>query len=143
MVILKNREKSCGVIVFKDNKVLLGHRPSKLVDTGGIYEPDSWSLPGGKQEYDETIFDCAIREVKEETNLNISKLEVFGVVDNFQPDRHYVTIQVIAHNYSGEIKIMEPTKQDKWEWFELSNLPKNLYSPSRSFIEDYKKKEKE
>ncbi len=130
-----------GVMVKKGNKILLGHRPSKMVDTGGIYEPDSWCLPGGKQEYDETIFDCAIREVKEETNLNISKLEVFGATDDIQPDRHFITIQVIANNYSGEIKIMEPTKQDDWQWFELNNLPKNLYSPSRKFIDAYKEKE--
>ena len=130
-----------GVLIKKGNKILLGHRPSKMVDTGGIYEPDSWCLPGGKQEYNETIFDCAKREVKEETNLNISKLEVFGATDDIQPDRHFITIQVIANNYSGEIKIMEPTKQDDWQWFELNNLPKNLYSPSRKFIEDYKKRE--
>ena len=130
-----------GVLIKKGNKILLGHRPSKMVDTGGIYEPDSWCLPGGKQEYNETIFDCAIREVKEETNLNISKLEVFGATDDIQVDRHFITIQVIANNYSGEIKIMEPTKQDDWQWFELNNLPKNLYSPSRKFIEEYKKKE--
>ena len=58
-----------GVIIFSDNKILLGHRVAKYKDTGGIYEPDSWTLPGGKQEYDETIIDCAKRETKEETNI--------------------------------------------------------------------------
>lgn len=132
-----------GVMIKKGNKILLGHRPSKMVDTGGIYELDSWCLPGGKQEYNETIFDCAIREVKEETNLNISKLEVFSAADDIQIDRHFITIQVIANNYSGEVKVMEKDKQDEWKWFELSDLPKNLYSPSKKFIEEYKRKEKE
>ncbi len=132
-----------GVMIKKGNKILLGHRVKKPVDTGGILEPDSWCLPGGKQDYDETIFECAIREVKEETNLNISRLEVFGAMDDIQPDRHFVTIQVIANNYSGEVKVMEKDKQDDWQWFELNNLPTNLYSPSRKFIEEYKRKEKE
>mgnify|MGYP002856908980 CR=1 FL=1 len=131
-----------GVMIKKGNKILLGHRVNKAVDTGGIYEPDSWCLPGGKQDYDETIFECAIREVKEETNLNISRLEVFGAMDDIQPDRHFVTIQVIANNYSGEVKVMEEDKQDDWQWFDLNNLPTNLYSPSRKFIEEYKRKVK-
>lgn len=44
-----------GVMVLKDNRILLGHRVKNGRDTGGIYEPDSWCLPGGKQEYGETI----------------------------------------------------------------------------------------
>ena len=35
---------------------------------------------------------------------------------------------------------MEPTKEDEWKWFDLDNLPKNLYSPSKKFIETYKNK---
>ena len=58
-----------GVMILKDNKVLLGHRLSKRKDTGGIQEGDCWSLPGGKQEMFETMFEGAKREIKEETNL--------------------------------------------------------------------------
>ena len=129
-----------GVIILDDNKVLLGHRCSKSKDTGGIYEPDSWTLPGGKQEYDETILECAKRETKEETNLNISNLEVFGADDDIGPDRHFVTIYVVAKEYIGELKVMEPDKQDEWKWFDLHNLPDNLYSPSEKTLKTYLKK---
>ena len=83
-----------GVLLIKNNQILLGHRIKDGVDTGGIYEPDTWCLPGGKQEYHETIFEGAIREVKEETNLNISQIEVFNVVDDIQLNKHYVTIHI-------------------------------------------------
>ncbi len=128
-----------GVLILKDNKVLLGHRCSTK-DTGGIFEPDSWTLPGGKQEKDETIFDCAKRETKEETNLDIDNLEVFGAADDIQPGKHYITVYVKALEHSGEIKITEPEKLDKWEWFDLDNLPDNLYSPSRKTLEFYLRK---
>ena len=128
-----------GVLILKDNKVLLGHRCSTK-DTGGIFEPDSWCLPGGKQEKDETIFDCAKRETKEETNLDIDNLEVFGAADDIQPGKHYITVYVKALEHSGEIKITEPEKLDKWEWFDLDNLPDNLYSPSRKTLEFYLRK---
>lgn len=126
-----------GVLIFNKNKILLGHRVSSSMDTGGIYEPDSWCLPGGKQDYNETIFECAIRETKEETNLDISDLEVFNAMDDIQPNKHFVTIQVIARSFSGEIKVMEIDKIDEWKWFDIHQLPENIYSPSKKFIDAY------
>ncbi|MBQ7105211.1 MAG: NUDIX domain-containing protein [Bacilli bacterium] len=126
-----------GVMLKDGNKILLGHRAINREDTGGIFEPDTWTFPGGKQEFNETILDGAIREVKEETNLDISDLYVFSVSDDIQPNKHYVTIQVIANSYSGELKVMEPTKEDEWKWFDLDNLPNNIYSPTKQFIDKY------
>ena len=131
-----------GVMIIDDNKILLGHRSSTRKDTGGIFEPDTWTLPGGKQEYEETVYEAAIREVKEETNLKIKNPIVFSVSDDFQSDRHFVTIEMIAKEYTGKLKIMEPTKEDDWQWFDLDNLPENIYSPSRVFIEKYKESQK-
>lgn len=44
-----------GVMILEGNKILLGHRAKDKKDTGGIYEVDCWTVPGGKQEYDETF----------------------------------------------------------------------------------------
>ena len=126
-----------GVMILKDNKILLGHRSPTRKDTGGIFEPDTWTLPGGKQEYEETIYDTAIRETKEETNLDIKNPVVFSVSDDFQPDRHFITIEMLTEEYSGEPKVMEPDKEDEWRWFSLDDLPSNIYSPSKKFIEKY------
>ena len=128
-----------GVMILDDNKVLLGHRSKDKKDTGGIFGIDCWTLPGGKQEYFETFFECAKREVKEETNLEIGELKLFGAADDIQPDRHYITLHIIAKKHSGELKVMEPTKEDRWEWFDLDKLPQNLHSPSKKFIEEYLK----
>ena len=137
---MKEIKTGIGVLILDGNKVLLGHRSVNMIDTGGIYEPDTWTLPGGKQEYDETILECAAREVKEETNLDIDDLEVYGADDDIQPNKHFVTLYVKALKYSGELKVMEPEKQDKWEWYDLDELPDNLYSPSRKALKLYKEK---
>ncbi len=129
-----------GVLIFDDaGRLLLGRRSLNATDTGGLYEPGSWNCPGGKQEYDETIIEAAIREVKEETNLDISDVESFGASDDIEDGKHFVNIHLIAKSYSGILKIMEPEKIDKWEWFPLDELPRNLYSSSRETINFYLK----
>ena len=126
-----------GIMIKDGDKVLLGHRSEKYGYTGGIYEPGSWTFPGGKQEYNETIIEGAIRETKEETNLDISDLEIFNAVDDIQPSKHYITIQLITNKFSGELINLEPNKHDQWDWFRLDNLPSNLYTPTRKFIQEY------
>ena len=128
-----------GVIVLNDNKILLGHRVKKYTDTGGIYEPDSWTLPGGKQEVDETIIECAMRETKEETNLDIYDVRIFGADDDMSSDRHFVTLYTYTDSYEGEVKVMEENKIDEWRWFDMDNLPENLYSPSEKEIKIFTK----
>ena len=132
-----------GVLIVQDGKILLGHRVRSGADTGGIYGPDSWCLPGGKQEYGETLFEAAVRETKEETNLDISDLRIFSAADDIQPGKHFVTIQVIARACSGMLRVMEPKKQDEWKWFPVDQLPKNIYTPSKKFIDAYLRTQKQ
>ena len=54
------KEKSCGAIIINDGKVLLIHQNN-----------DVWGFPKGHGEGNETEVETAIREVKEETNLDI------------------------------------------------------------------------
>ena len=49
----------------------------------------------------ETILQGAAREVKEETNLDIEDMVVFGAADDIQPDRHFVTAHVLARKCGG------------------------------------------
>ena len=127
-----------GVIIRDGSKILLGHRSKTKEDKGGILGRDTWTLPGGKQEYDETIYEAGIREVKEETNLDVSNLKILTVCDDIDVDRHFVTITFVTDDFSGELTLMEPTKEDEWKWFDIDNLPDNLYPPSKQSLDSYK-----
>ena len=125
------------IIIKNWNKVLLWHRCKNKEDTWGIHEPDTWTFPWWKQEYNETVIQAAIREVKEETNLNILNPMVIAALDDVAPDRHFVTIWLLCEQFEWELKCMEPTKEDERKWFDLNDLPENLYSPTRHLVNYY------
>ena len=57
--------------VKKDGKYLMLHRnPDKKI------LPNVWMAPGGKREHNEGLFECARREIKEETGLEITNLRI-------------------------------------------------------------------
>jgi ADP-ribose pyrophosphatase YjhB (NUDIX family) len=63
---------ACVVLVNEANEVLLQERT----------DSKRWGLPGGLMELEESIVDCAIREVKEETSLDIQLTGFIGVFNN-------------------------------------------------------------
>ena len=71
---------------------------------------DQWNLPGGKQEPGETALDCAIREVEEETALNISKLEELYHGELLFNDTTWQASFYFAHQAIGKPTLNEPHK---------------------------------
>lgn len=120
-----------GVIVMKDGKVLLGKRK-------GSHGAGEWAFPGGHLEYMESFEDCARRETREETGIEIKNIR-FVCVGNIKkyPPAHRVLIGLAADWASGEPKLMEPEKCEGWEWFDLDNLPENTFFPSKLNAEYY------
>lgn len=111
-----------AVFVFKDGKVLMQQRQ-------GSHGAGTWSTPGGHLEFGESFEDTAIREVKEETNLNITNIR-FGAVTNdifTKENKHYVTIWMLSDWQSGELKNMEPNKCTEQRWCTFEDLPEPLF----------------
>ncbi len=131
---MDNRPKvGVAACIIKDNKVLLGKRK-------GAHGAGSWSFPGGHLEFNESWEECAARETLEETGIKIKNIR-FGTVTNdiFKEEgKHYVTIFMLAELDCGEVKIMEPEKYEKWEWFDWSDLPQPLFVPLQNLLrKDY------
>jgi 8-oxo-dGTP diphosphatase len=118
-----------GVIVIKDNKVLLGKRKN-------AHGEGSWSFPGGHLEFNEEVEDCARREVEEETGLKIKNLKSGPFTnDIFEKERrHYVTLFVVSEYDSGELQNLEPDKCERWDWFGWDNLPEPLFVPFQNLL---------
>lgn len=118
-----------GVIVIKDGKVLLGKRKN-------AHGEGTWSFPGGHLELNEELEDCAKRELMEETGLNIKNIK-FGPFTNdiFEKEgKHYITLYLLSKYGSGKLRIMEPEKCERWEWFEWDKLPHPLFTPIANLL---------
>lgn len=127
-----------GVLIIENDKVLLGLRnPDKIKASSELKGEGTWTMPGGKVEWMESLSAAAKRELKEETDLNGEVLELITVSDDMTETAHYVTVCFLVSKYSGEIKTMEPETILEWKWFNLNNLPNNMYEPSRKCIEMY------
>ncbi len=91
----------------------------------------------------ETFENTAIREIKEETNLDIINPKVIAVTNNLETfieeGKHYISIVLLVQNYSGELKNMEPEKCEDWEWIDPRNLPLPHFDASRLGVECYLK----
>ncbi len=123
---------SVGVLIFKDGKVLLGKR--KVSHAEGEYAP-----PGGAVEHLESLIDCARREVKEETGLEIKNLRFLCLYNEkaYAP-KHFVNIGFVADWQEGEPRVMEPEKCAGWGWYGMESLPKPLFANMPSYVESYK-----
>ncbi|GAB4828930.1 Nudix (Nucleoside diphosphate linked moiety X)-type motif 1 [Ancistrocladus abbreviatus] len=125
-----------GVTVFllKGEKVLLGRRLSSIGHS-------TFAVPGGSLEYGESFEECASRELKEETGLDITDTEMLTVTNNLFTDgptpAHYVTIHMRSRlaNPSQVPKNLEPEKCGGWDWYDWDNLPKPLFLPLEKMVQ--------
>lgn len=118
-----------GVMVKKDDHVLLGKRT-------GSHGNMTWSFPGGHLEFGESFFECAKREVFEETGLKIKNLKKGPYTNDIfhEENLHYITIFIISEYDSGELMLREKDKCLGWKWFKINELPENLFLPLKNLL---------
>jgi 8-oxo-dGTP diphosphatase len=102
-----------GVVVWREDKVL-------LVKRGREPRRGQWSLPGGKQKLGEIILETAVREVREETGLDIVPLGIITALDAITRDAkgkieyHYTIVEVAAESRDGVAKARDDADDVRW-----------------------------
>ena len=106
--------------IEKDDKYLMLHRTKKENDQSH----DKWLGIGGKFEKDETPDECMIREVKEETGLDVLKYRFAGVV-TFLSDIYEMEYMFLFFfiGYTGQLK---ECSEGDLAWVRKSDIP-DLY----------------
>ncbi|MDL2341684.1 MAG: NUDIX domain-containing protein [Patescibacteria group bacterium] len=115
-----------GVFVMKNGKFIMMLRQR-------AHGAGDWGLPGGHLEMNESWEDCAVRETQEETGVAITNVRFLAATnDIFGPDKHYVTIFMLADWAMGVPKICEPEKCSSVKWFTYSAMPANIFLPLKN-----------
>ena len=65
----------------------------------------SWSLPGGTLESGETLGDCLVREVREETGLDVTLDRLLYICDRLDTARHVVHVTFAVCRVGGQVRI--------------------------------------
>ncbi|MDI6805788.1 MAG: NUDIX hydrolase [Candidatus Bathyarchaeia archaeon] len=127
-----------GAVIIKDGKILLEKRKS---------EPGrgKWSIPGGLVELGESVSQTVVREVAEETGLEVCEPELIDVVDNVVKDEngevkyHFVIIDYFVKLKGGNLKASSDAEDLRW--VPLNEVEKyDLTKTIRAFIQRNKQK---
>lgn len=105
-------------VIFKDNKILLTHENN-----------GTWSLPGGWCDVLESVGSNTIKEVKEETGLDVETIKIIAVQDRNKHNKPiyaygickiFVLCNVIGGKFTQNIETTEI------KYFALDEIPNNL-----------------
>ena len=117
-IFYQNPVPAAGVILFEDKKICLVKRK---------FEPRQgyWNLPAGFVEMNETVEAAAVREAKEETNLNIRIDRLYHVYSAFDsPKLHVIVTFYLAKIIGGSLKPGDDALEAGF--FSIDEIPKDL-----------------
>jgi 8-oxo-dGTP diphosphatase len=117
-VAYRNPVPAAGVVIVENERVLMVRR--KLDPRAGM-----WTLPAGFVEFDEHVTDCAIRETKEETNLDVELIRLFGAYMAMDDPRTQVVLLLyLARRIGGELQPGDDASEARF--FPLDGLPAEI-----------------
>ena len=104
--------------IFQDDKILLVHE-----------RDGSWSMPGGWCDWDKTVAENVVKEVKEESGLDVKAKKIIALHHNLKHNKpnslfSIIKIFVLCEAYGGAFKAnLETTEM---AYFRLDELPETL-----------------
>jgi len=121
-------------ILFDKNGRILTIKRTKT----DLARPLYWDFPGGKLDFGEDTNDGIIREIKEETGLDIKDLSVIDVISGFNDrDEFWVTICYVARPITTEVKLSG--EHNNFKWIDSDKFQQLKASPrNKKFVKRFK-----
>lgn len=111
-----------GAVVVKGGRILLVRRGQEPLK-------GRWSIPGGLLELGEALEDGVVREVREETGLDVQPMELIELLDRIHREKtpegeriryHYVIADYLCRVMGGQLRAASDAEEVRWveraEW---------------------------
>lgn len=127
-----------GCVVEKDNKIL-------MVQEGLDFCYGQWNYPAGHVDEFENITEAAIREVKEETGLDVKLKGVLPISETELKDETHIIIRFVAEVIGGKITFDSNEILDV-KWIDIEDIKKMTekelrnYEVGKNILKDYMEK---
>ena len=129
---MKSPVLSVDILVIKDGKALVGLLSDEWSQDG----KQTYGLPGREIHFGESFGAAIERNIAEELDCKLLDHSIIAVNANYALGNHFVGIGAIA-TIEGVPKNMKPEDWQKWEWFDLKNLPDNFFPPAHNLVQSY------
>ena len=149
-------KKSAGILIYKKDdekiKILLCHPGGPYWEGTNLH---SWGIPKGELDQNEKVLDAAIREFKEETNLEINNENLEYLYSKKVSNNKLVTIFTKEQNLDlsncksntftlewpkDSKQINEYPENDKFEWIELEEAYQLIFKQQTIFLDKLKER---
>ncbi|PCJ35769.1 MAG: NUDIX hydrolase [Cellvibrionales bacterium] len=127
----KNPQPAIAVLIVDGDRFVLGKRISKSLGHG------QWCLPCGYVEFYEDYLSAAVREVKEETTLDIRVQSIISVVTNYlSANIHSLVTVLLAEVIGGELQAADGMEEVAWFPY-TRNFPEMAFEADTHIISRY------
>ncbi len=115
-----------GCVVEKDNKIL-------MVQEGLDFCYGQWNFPAGHVNEFENVTDAAVREVKEETGLDVKLKGVLPICETELRNETHVIIRFVAEVIGGKIEFDSNEIVDV-KWIDIKDIEKMTEEQLRNYL---------
>ena len=103
----------CAAVIREKGRILVSSRPAGKAAAG------KWEFPGGKMEPGEMPGECIVREMKEETGLEILNPRIVGIKQFPITDGRYIVLLFKTTEFIGTVVSSD---EGEMEWVDINNL---------------------
>lgn len=131
-------EKSCGAIIFRKENNIIETLLIRMI--GG-----HWSYPKGHVEKDETEVETALREIKEETNLEVIIDTRFREITTYSPKPDVLKDVIYFIGFAKTTNVLvQETEVSEYMWIDIKDAinyitfdeDKKIFKKALRFIEE-------
>ena len=129
---IKTPGVNVDILVVRDNKIL----PGLMTEQWNYEGRQVYGVPGRDIRFRESFGDTIKRNIKEEFDCGVTSYEIICVNANYALGNHFIGIGATAE-IDGVPKVLLPDDWVQWEWFDINNIPENLFPATKNLIGCY------